>query len=369
MSDPLAQLAAHDVAVWLDDLNRRDLESGALRSLIHAGKVTGITSNPTIFQAAIGDGGGPYRGQLEELRRAGADVDEALRALTAHDVRQACDLLRPTYEASDGIEGYVSLEVSPLVAHDSVTTLTEARRLHRLVDRPNVLIKVPATVEGVRALTLLLAEGISVNMTLLFSLRRYREVIHAYFEGLERARAQGHPLAPVASVASFFVSRVDTAVDARLAQQGGPTQAALQGRAALANARLAYHLYEKEFSTRRWQRLHAAGARPQRPLWASTATKNPHYGDTRYVTGLLAPGTITTMPRDTLDAVADHAAFPPQDVRGTYQDSAEVLRRLQAVGIAYDDVMAALEKEGLERFADSFTALRAVVHGALQTRF
>ncbi|GAA5030585.1 transaldolase [Streptomyces siamensis] len=368
MSDPLAHLTAHDVAIWLDDLNRRDLESGVLPSLIHAGKVTGITSNPTIFQAAIGDGSGPYRGQLEELRRAGADVDEALQALTTHDVRQACDLLRPTYEASDGVEGYVSVEVSPLVAHDSAATLTEARRLHRLVDRPNVLIKVPATVEGARALTLLLAEGISVNMTLLFSLRRYREVIHAYFAGLERARAQGRPLAPIASVASFFVSRVDTAVDARLAQQGGPTQAALQGRAALANARLAYHLYEKEFSTRRWRRLHDAGARPQRPLWASTATKNPHYGDTRYVTGLLAPGTITTMPRNTLDAVADHAVFPPQSVRGTYQDSTEVLRRLQAAGIAYDEVMAALEKEGLERFADSFTALRAVVHHALHSR-
>ncbi|MEU1415205.1 transaldolase [Streptomyces sp. NPDC005731] len=368
MSDPLTHLTAHDVAVWLDDLDRRALESGELPSLIHAGKVTGITSNPTIFQAAIGDGTGPYRGQLEELRRQGADVDQALQALTTHDVRKACDLLRPTYEASDGIEGYVSVEVSPLVAHDTAATLTEACLLRQLVDRPNILIKVPATEEGVYAMSLLLAEGISVNMTLLFSLRRYREVIHAFFDGLERARAQGRPLAPIASVASFFVSRVDTAVDARLAQQGGSTQAALQGRAALANARLAYHLYEKEFSTRRWQRLHAAGARPQRPLWASTATKNPRYSDTRYVTGLLAPGTITTMPRRTLDAVADHAAFPPQGVRGTYRDSAQVLRRLQAAGIAYDEVMAALEKDGLERFAASYTALRAVVHRALQSR-
>lgn len=262
----------------------------------------------------------------------------------------------------------MSVEISPLLAHDIAATLAEARRLQQLVDRPNVMIKVPATAEGVHALALLLAEGISVNMTLLFSLRRYREVIHAFFDGLERAQAQGRPLAPIASVASFFVSRVDTAIDARLAQRGGRAQVALQGKAALANARLAYHLYEKEFSARRWQRLRAAGARPQRPLWASTATKNPLYSDTRYVTGLLAPGTITTMPRPTLDAVADHAAFPSEGVRGTYQDSVQVLRRLQAVSITYDEVMAALEKEGLERFVDSWTGLRAAVHRALQSR-
>src|SRR5262244_338549 len=333
--DILEQLSAAGVSVWLDDISRERLATGNLADLIRDWHVVGVTSNPTIFAHALSSGSF-YRSQIADLEVREVGLEEASRAITTYDVRWACDVLRPVYDATGGIDGRVSLEVDPRIARDTAKTIAEARALWWLVDRPNLFIKIPATPAGLPAITRCLSEGISVNVTLIFSLERYGEVIDAFFAGLEQASQAGHDLASLASVASFFVSRVDTEVDSRLDKIGTPEAAELRGKAALANARLAYELYEKKFATGRWQALQRAGARPQRPLWASTSTKDPAYPDTMYVVELVAPGVVNTMPEATILAVADHGKVRGDTVRGTYEQSRKVFEDLEAIGIGYD---------------------------------
>ena len=303
--DVLAQLSAAGVSVWLDDISRERLTTGNLAGLIRDRHVVGVTSNPTIFAHALASGSA-YDSQLADLEVREVGLEEAARAITTYDIRWACDVLRPVYDATSGIDGRVSIEVDPRIARDSAKTIAEARALWWLVDRPNLFIKIPATEQGLPAITQCLSEGISINVTLIFALERYGQVIDAFFAGMEQARQAGHDLATIASVASFFVSRVDTEVDRRLDKIGTAEAAALRGKAAIANARLAYELYEERFATPRWEALRQAGARPQRPLWASTSTKDPAFPDTMYVEELVAPGTVNTMPESTLDAMADH---------------------------------------------------------------
>src|SRR5690348_7550172 len=300
-SDALAELSAAGVAVWLDDISRERLISGNLAALIRDRHVVGVTSNPTIFDHALSHGDA-YSEQLAELALRGVSVGEASRSITAYDVRWACDVLRPVYDATGGQDGRVSLEVDPRLARDTAKTIAEARALWWMVDRPNLFIKIPATEEGLPAITACVAEGIKVNVTLIFSLERYGQVIDAYMAGLEGALAAGRDISTLASVASFFVSRMDTEVDRRLDQLGTPEAAALRGKAAIANARLAYELYEQRLATPRWQALAQAGAKVQRPLWASTSTKDPAFEDTMYVVELVAPDTVNTMPEATLRA-------------------------------------------------------------------
>ncbi len=360
---PLAALADEGVAVWLDDLSRERLAGGGLAQLRDQG-VVGVTTNPTIFQKALA-AGAAYEQQLADLAARGVGVEEAVRALTTVDVRWACDVLRPVHESTDGVDGRVSIEVDPRLAHDTRATIAEARALWWAVDRPNLFIKIPATLEGLPAITACLGEGISVNVTLIFSLDRYRAVTEAFQAGLEQARAAGHDLPSIGSVASFFVSRVDTEVDARLDKLDDEVAAELQGRAAIANARLAYQHFEQFTATARWQELAAAGARVQRPLWASTGVKNPAYDDTRYVVELVAADTVNTMPQATLDAVADHAEIRGDTVTGSYADAQHVLDRLAEVGIDYDDVVAKLETDGVTAFEHSWTELLAGVEREL----
>lgn len=364
MNDVLHQLAGEGVSVWLDDLSRERLESGALAALVRDGGVSGVTTNPTIFQAAI-TGSTFYDTQLRELAGLGLSAPEAVRMLTAHDVRAACDVLRPVYDAAGGRDGFVSIEVDPSFARDVERTVAEARLLWWLVDRPNVLIKVPATVECLPAVAACLAEGINVNVTLIFSLKRYEAVLECFTEGLERALASGADVARVASVASFFVSRVDTEVDRRLDAIGTTRSHALRGHAAIANARLAYEVFERFTGSDRWARLAAAGARPQRPLWASTGVKDPAYNDTRYVVELVAPETVNTMPQATLDAVVDHGVVSGDRVTAGYGEARQVLKRLTELGVDYDEVVTRLEREGVAKFADSWRALLADVETAL----
>jgi len=355
-SDPLAELSRAGVSIWLDDLSRPLLTSGRLASLAARDHVVGVTSNPTIFARAI-TGSDAYAAQIRDLASRGVTVGEALRALTTFDVRWACDVLHRAYAASRGVDGRVSIEVDPRVARDTRATIAEARSLWWLVDRPNLFIKIPAARQGLPAIEACLAEGISINVTLIFSLDRYDEVMEAFLAGLERAQRAGHDLAAIGSVASFFVSRVDTAVDARLDKTGTAAAAQLRGRAAIANAQLAYEHYERVFSSARWARLRAAGARPQRPLWASTSVKDPAYPDTRYVTGLVAPGVVNTMPEATLAAVAGHGQVPEDSVHGSYQQAAEVLSDLAAIGIDYAEVVQGLEGDGLRIFDASWQQL------------
>ncbi len=356
MSDPLGSLSEAGVSIWLDDMSRERLASGSLEELVRDHHLVGITTNPTIFQKALAKGSA-YDEQVRDLALRGVDVGEAVRAITAMDVREACDVLLPVYDASDGRDGRVSIEVDPRIAHDSDRTVAEARALWWLVDRPNLFIKIPATAEGLPAISQCLAEGISVNVTLIFSLNRYDEVMEAFLEGAERFRAVGGDLSRLESVASFFVSRVDTEVDARLDKIGTDEAKALRGEAAIANARLAYQHYEQVFSSSRWAALAAVGARPQRPLWASTGVKDPAYDDTRYVIELVAPGTVNTMPEPTLMAVADHGEVRGDTVRGFYGDAAAVLEGLHGLGIDYDEVVNQLETEGVEKFEASWNEL------------
>ena len=356
MSDPLAELSDKGVSIWLDDLSRLRLVSGSLADLVAHDHVVGVTTNPTIFAKAI-TGSDAYAGQVRDLRERGVGVHEALRAMTAFDVRWACDVLRPVYDATDGVDGRVSIEVDPRLAYDTDATIAEARYLWWLVDRPNLFIKIPAARQGLPAIAACLAEGISINVTLIFSLARYDEVLDAFLGGMERARQAGHDVASMASVASFFVSRVDTEVDARLEKIGTPEAAALRGQAAIANARLAYQHYEAMIASPRWAALRAAGVRPQRPLWASTSVKDPAYPDTRYVADLVAPGVVNTMPEATLRAVADHGQIPQDSVRGHYADAQQVLTRLASLGVDYDDVTAHLEDNGLAIFDASWRDL------------
>jgi transaldolase len=356
MTFPLDKLVDAGVSIWLDDLSRVRLAEGGLDRLIRDRHVTGVTTNPTIFAKAISgsDAYTPHIGQLA-LRRVG--VDTALRELTATDVRWAADVLRPTFDATDGLDGRVSIEVDARLAHDTDRTIAEARALWWLVDRPNMFVKIPATEKGIPAITACLAEGISINVTLIFSLTRYAEVVEAFLDGLERAQAHGLDLSAIASVASLFVSRVDTEIDRRLDKIGSQDAAALRGMAGIANARLAYRHHEQSRDTDRWRALEQAGARPQRPLWASTGVKDLTYSDTRYVVDLVAPGVVNTMPEATLDAVADHAAVPSDSIHGTYGDAEAVLAELESIGIDYDDVMQLLEVEGVEKFDSSWVAV------------
>lgn len=364
MTDALADLSRHGVSVWLDDLSRELLAGGELQRLIDTRHVVGVTTNPTIFASALAKGD-RYTDQVTDLARRGATVEEAAFAITTDDVRAGADLLRPVHDASGGLDGRVSIEVDPRLAHDTERTVESARLLWRTVDRPNVMIKIPATVAGLPAITTALAEGISVNVTLIFSLERYRAVMNAYLSGLEAAHATGRDLDPIASVASFFVSRVDTEVDRRLDAIGTPEATALKGQAAIANARLAYQAFEETVATERWRVLADAGARVQRPLWASTGVKDPAYPDTLYVTELVAPDTVNTMPTKTLDAVADHGEITGDTVRGRYDDSAALLDRLAALDIDYADVVAVLEREGVDKFEKSWGELLRTVEDEL----
>jgi transaldolase len=349
MSAALTELSEAGVSIWLDDLSRKRLVSGSLADLVARDHVVGVTTNPTIFAKAI-TGSDVYDPQLRDLSRRGVDMHEALRLLTTYDVRAACDVLRPVYDATAGVDGRVSIEVDPRLAHDTEATIAEARALWWLVDRPNLFIKIPAARQGIPAIAACLAEGISINVTLIFSLHRYDAVMGAFLDGMERARAAGHDLASIVSVASFFVSRVDTAVDDLLDKIGTSEAAALRGRAAIANARIAYRNYERVFAEPRWAALREAGARPQRPLWASTSVKDPAYPGTRYVTDLVAPGVVNTMPEATLRLAAEQAQVPADSVHGHYEESQEVLDGLARLGIDYDAVVDKLEDDGVATF-------------------
>ncbi|MGD9621344.1 MAG: transaldolase [Mycolicibacterium sp.] len=353
----LAALSSAGVSVWLDDLSRERLQTGNLQQLIDSKSVVGVTTNPSIFQAALSKGTA-YDDQVKELAERGADVDATIRTVTTDDVRTACDVLAKQYEASDGVDGRVSIEVDPRLAHDTDKTILQAIELWKIVDRPNLLIKIPATLAGLPAITAVLAEGISVNVTLIFSVERHRAVMDAYLAGLEAAAAAGHDLSRIHSVASFFVSRVDTEIDNRLEKIGGRDALSLRGRAGVANARLAYAAYQEVFlGAQRFDALKSAGARVQRPLWASTGVKNPDYSDTLYVTELVAPNTVNTMPEKTMDAVADHGVVTGDTVTGRGAESQEVFDQLSAVGIDLADVFKVLEEEGVEKFEKSWQEL------------
>ena len=356
----LGQLSEAGVAVWLDDISRERLRTGNLADLIKYFHVIGVTSNPTIFAAALSKGDA-YTEQVADLAVRGVNIDEAARSITTYDIRWAADVLRPMYDMTDGQDGRVSIEVDPRIARETAKTIAEARALWWSVDRPNMYIKIPATKEGLPAITAALADGISVNVTLIFSLKRYGEVIDAFMAGLEGAAKAGRDLKAIASVASFFVSRVDTEIDARLDKIGTPEAQALRGQAAVANARLAYELFEQRSATDRWQALAAAGARPQRPLWASTSTKNPEYRDTMYVTDLVAPGVVNTMPEPTLHDVADHGDVRGNTIAGTYDQARALFQQLAAVGVDYDDVVQVLEDEGVDKFGVSWNQLLETV--------
>ncbi len=365
MSTPTADLAAQGVSIWLDDLSRQRIQSGNLAELIESRNVSGVTTNPTIFAGALSQGEA-YEGQVKELAAAGADVDEAIFSITTDDVRDACDIFLPVFEATNGVDGRVSIEVSPDLAHDTEGTVAQAKDLSARVDRKNVLIKIPATKAGLPAITEVIGAGISVNVTLIFSLERYEEVIDAYLAGVEKAHAAGHDISTLQSVASFFVSRVDTEIDKRLAAIGTDEAAELKGKAGIANARLAYELYEKKFSEDRAKKLLDAGATVQRPLWASTGVKDPALPDTLYVTELVAPGTVNTMPEKTLEATFDHGEITGDTVTGAYAEAHEVFDRLAAAGVDVADATQTLEDEGVEKFIASWHELQDTVKTALQ---
>jgi transaldolase len=344
------------VSVWLDDISRDRLRTGNLQALIDDFHVVGVTSNPTIFAKSL-SAGTAYDDQIADLKVRGVTVDEAARAITTYDIRWACDVFRPVYEATGGLDGRVSLEVDPRLAGETAKTIAEARALWWMVNRPNLFIKIPATPAGLPAITQCLSEGISVNVTLIFALERYGEVIDAFMAGMEQAAAAGHDVSTIRSVASFFVSRVDTEVDARLDKLGTPEAGALRGKAALANARLAYELFEQRFATERWQSLRARGANLQRPLWASTSVKDPSFGDTMYVVELVVADTVNTMPEGTIRATADHGKLLGDTVHGTYDASRQVFADLEELGIGYDDVVQVLENEGVAKFEASWNEL------------
>ena len=364
MSESTQKLSDAGVSIWLDDLSRERLTSGNLAELIKTHNVVGVTTNPTIFAGALSKGAA-YAEQMRELAAAGASVEEAVFAATCDDVRAACDVFAPVYKASNGFDGRVSIEVDPRLARDAEGTAKMARELYERVGRENVMIKIPATQEGLRPIAETLAAGISVNVTLIFSLTRYREVINAYMLGLEQALENGKDLSTIHSVASFFVSRVDTEIDARLEAAGGDA-VQLKGKAGLANARLAYEVFEEMFSSERWARLQAHGANVQRPLWASTGVKDPSLPDTLYVTGLVAPNTVNTMPEATLNAVADHGEITGNTIVPNYSESNKVLDAISAAGVSYPEVVEKLEVEGLSKFDVSWEELLQTVREALE---
>lgn len=363
MSESTQKLSDAGVSIWLDDLSRERLTSGNLAELIKTHNVVGVTTNPTIFAGALSKGAA-YAEQMRELAAAGASVEEAVFAATCDDVRNACDVFAPVYKASNGFDGRVSIEVDPRLARDAEGTAKMARELYERVGRENVMIKIPATQEGLRPIAETLAAGISVNVTLIFSLTRYREVINAYMLGLEQALENGKDLSTIHSVASFFVSRVDTEIDARLEAAGGDA-VQLKGKAGLANARLAYEVFEEMFSSERWARLQAHGANVQRPLWASTGVKDPSLPDTLYVTGLVAPNTVNTMPEATLNAVADHGEVTGNTIVPNYSEANKVLDEI-SVHVSYPEVVEKLEVEGLSKFDVSWEELLQTVREALE---
>ncbi|GAA1338908.1 MULTISPECIES: transaldolase [Kocuria] len=366
MTDTTAKLSQAGVSIWLDDLSRERLSTGNLQELIDTKDVVGVTTNPTIFAGALSNGES-YAAQVKELAAEGVDVDEAVFRITTDDVRDACDVFAPIAQATQGKDGRVSIEVDPRMANDAQATSEMAQRLAQTIDRDNVLIKIPATEVGLPSITATLAEGISVNVTLIFSLERYRAVINAFQTGLEQALENGKDLSKIHSVASFFVSRVDSEVDKRLDAIGTDEATALKSKAGLANARLAYQVYQEAFSTERWKRLASAGANAQRPLWASTGTKDPSLPDTLYVDGLVAADVVNTMPEKTLDAVADHSEITGDTITGTYDESNAHLDRLAELGIDYDEVVNLLEKEGVEKFEASWAELLETVQSALDS--
>ena len=359
MNERLQALSDAGVSIWLDDLSRERIESGNLAELVRESGVKGVTTNPTIFAGALSNGE-RYAQQVAELKAAGADVDTAVFEITTTDVKQACDVLRPVFDETNGVDGRVSIEVDPGMARETDDTIAMAERLWAAVDRPNLFIKIPATEEGLPAIAAAIARGISVNVTLIFSLDRYRGVMDAYLFGLEQAHAEGRDLSAIHSVASFFISRVDSEVDGRLAE-GHP----LRGKAALANARLAYEAYERTFASERFATLEAQGAHRQRPLWASTGVKDPAYDDTLYVSELVVADTVNTMPEKTLQAFGDHGEVRGDTVSGRADESREVIAGLEKEGISYDEVVEALENEGLEKFDASWAELLATVRSEL----
>jgi transaldolase len=365
MTSPLAQLAANGVSIWLDDLSRSRIASGGLKDLISSRSVSGVTTNPTIFAGALSKGEG-YEAQVAELAAAGVTTEQAIVELTTRDVADACDIFAGVYASSNGFDGRVSIEVEPGLANDTTGTVAQAKELFAKVNRENVMIKIPATKAGLSAITQVIAAGISVNVTLIFSLQRYREVIEAYIAGVEAAKANGHDISKIHSVASFFVSRVDTEIDKRLEAIGTDEARALKSQAALANARLAYEVFEQDFDNARWSALAAAGANKQRPLMASTGVKDPNLSDTLYVTELVAPELVNTMPEKTMEAVFDHGVVPTASITNNYESAREVLAAVAAVGVSYDDVTELLEREGVDKFIISWGELVDSVASALE---
>jgi transaldolase len=350
----LHRLSAAGVSVWIDSLSRDWLQNGTLERMMEEDAVVGVTTNPTIFQKAISSGHA-YDEQLREEAKEERDPKELFIRLAARDVQQACDLLRRVYDGGQGEDGYVSMEVDPRLAYDTEATTAEARRLHKLIDRPNLLVKIPATKPGLPAIEDMIAVGKSINVTLIFSLQRYTEVAEAYIRGLERLVASGGNPKPVASVASFFVSRVDTEADRRLDEIGGHDE--LKGKLAIANAKLAYQRCKEIFSGERWDYLASKGASPQRCLWASTSVKNPAYRDVMYVEELIGRDTVNTMPEETIRAFQDHGVVKPDSIEQDVERARRLIEQLAAVGVDYDDVTETLEREGVEKFEDSFREL------------
>lgn len=357
------EVSAAGTSIWLDDLSRAKISGTDAHSLparIASSGVVGVTTNPSIFSAAI-SGAAEYSADIAALQ--GSTVDEVVKKLTTDDVRQACDLFTEIYTSTKGVDGRVSIEVDPRLAHDTAGTIAAGKELWKIIDRPNVMIKVPATLEGLPAITELIAAGISVNVTLIFSVKRYGQVIDAYMQGIERCE---NP-ASVHSVASFFISRIDSSVDALLKANGSSEATALLGKAAIANAHLAYQLFEEKFSSSKWQALEAKSANKQRPLWASTGVKDPSYPDTQYVVELIAPETVNTMPQSTLDALIDHGVVRGNTISGKYADAIEVLKGLSAIGISLDQVTTELEIDGVKKFAQAWNELLENVKAAQQS--
>lgn len=366
MNSPLHALKNAGVSIWLDDLSRERIESGSLRELITSRGVSGVTTNPTIFAGAFSKGAA-YATQLTQLAAQGASADEAIFEATTDDVRAACDVFADVYLETSGLDGRVSIEVEPGFALDTDKTVSQAKALYEAVNRKNVMIKIPATLPGLSAITQVIAAGISVNVTLIFSLARYRAVIGAYKAGIYQAKANGQDLSTIHSVASFFVSRVDTEIDKRLDQIGSQDAIALKSQAAVANARLAYELFESEFASQDWKLFEALGANRQRPLMASTGVKDPTLPDTFYVTELVAPMLVNTMPEKTMEAVFSRGQIKPDSITGNYESARDVLSKLESIGVSYDEVVHLLEIEGVEKFVISWNELVETVSAALKS--
>ncbi len=363
MTNVLERLTQAGVSIWLDDLSRSRITSGNLTEYINRYSVRGVTTNPSIFQNAISEGSDSYKDQIRQCAEIGLTADQTIRLITTDDVRSACDLFSEIFEQTQGVDGRVSIEVDPRLAHDTQGTITAAQDLWQLVNRRNLFIKIPATNEGLPAITEVIAQGISVNVTLIFSVERYQQVIDAYIKGLRRAADAGIDLSTIQSVASFFISRVDSSID--LVLDTIPSQASqdLRGSSAMANARLAWQVHLQTLSSPEWNSL--VGAQPQRPLWASTGVKDPQYSDTRYVLDLVAPGCVNTMPESTLKAVADHGVFVGDTVTSLATESQDTLDRLHSIGVNVPSVLEQLEVEGVEKFKDSWNALIRTVERAL----